>query len=1105
MGQVDEENARLRHEVELLQRENELLRAHMAPRREGLSSGEIELLEAISSGVSLPAILERLVLIAEQKFPGMLGSVLLLDDERKRLRHGAAPSLPVAYTKAIDGVPIGPHVASCGSAAHRGTRVIVEDIEHNPLWKDYRALALTHGLKACWSTPILSDEQQVVGTFALYYREPRQPTDAELDAMARSAHLASIAIRHQHMLDALRRSEYFARESLDALSAHIAIIDGSGKIIAVNRAWRQFAQNNEGSLANVCEGVNYLNVCAQATDTAQADAQKIADGIREIVMGSRNELVMEYPCHSPTEQRWYMARITKFSTPTHDTEPRIAIVHDDISSRYRAEEALRTSEALYRSVVESVREGIVVQERSGRISAVNRSAERLLRLSADELLRATSSDPRWQAIREDGSALQGDEHPAMVALRTGEPVHDFIMGLRHVEGETVWLSVNSRPIYEESEHQPIRVVSTFLDITEKRAAELERQRVAQHLRTMIETEPECVKVVARNGELLEMNPAGLAMLEVSSLEEAKQQPLLDFIKPAYQQRYTELHHRALHGEIGQLVFEITTRKGTSRWVETHVAPMREPDGSITHVLAVTRDISTRRQAEEALRESEEQLSAIIDSAMDAILSLDAEDRIVVFNPAAQQMFGISREEALGQPLNKFLPTGLAPVREGEKEHTSSPSQALDKLTQLQARRTNGETFSVEASVSHSQVRGRSLRTAILRDVTARERLQSQVLQARKMESLGRLAGGIAHDFNNLLTVINCFIELAVERVDTEDQSPRHVLEPLDEIRAASNRAATLTRQLLAFSRRQIVQVSSLDLDKLIADMSKMLERLIGEDISLDLHTNTGLHRIKGDPGQLEQVLMNLVINARDAMPRGGRLELEVSSCTIDGSDLSLPLSAPPGKYVQLTVTDNGVGMDSTVLQHMFDPFFTTKSVGTGLGLSTVHGIVTQHRGFIHVESEVGRGSTFKLFFPEAVEESPDSSHNRVVLSHTGTETILLVEDEQQLREVVSRVLKRAGYNVIVASKGEDALALLDSLNTKLDLLFTDVVMPGMSGRELAEEVEKRLPHTKVLYASGYTEDTVLRHGIQTETMQFIAKPYGVSDLFKKIREVLGAS
>jgi nitrogen-specific signal transduction histidine kinase/CheY-like chemotaxis protein len=389
------------------------------------------------------------------------------------------------------------------------------------------------------------------------------------------------------------------------------------------------------------------------------------------------------------------------------------------------------------------------------------------------------------------------------------------------------------------------------------------------------------------------------------------------------------------------------------------------------------------------------------------------------------------------------------------------------------------------------------------DITDLRRTEEQLLQAQKMEAVGRLAGGVAHDFNNLLTAILGYSELVLQ--DLGDDHPSAV--DLKEIRAAGQSAESLTRQLLAFSRRQILQPQTLDLNKVLTRVDALLQRIIGEDVELTMKLTAPLGRVSADPGQIEQVVLNLAVNARDAMPNGGKLTIETANVMLGEDYAAQHAGASTGPHVMVAVTDTGTGMDEATQQRLFEPFFTTKEPGrgTGLGLATVYGIVAQSRGSIWVYSELGQGSTFKVYLPATTEDltvpvvSPMSP-----AALSGTETVLVVEDQIEARSVICETLRRRGYTVIEAVNGPDAIVKGRQLDVRIDVMLTDVVMPGMGGRRVAEVIRVTRPELKVVYMSGYTDSAIVDHGILEPGVTFVQKPFATETLLRRVREVLDA-
>jgi signal transduction histidine kinase/CheY-like chemotaxis protein len=385
----------------------------------------------------------------------------------------------------------------------------------------------------------------------------------------------------------------------------------------------------------------------------------------------------------------------------------------------------------------------------------------------------------------------------------------------------------------------------------------------------------------------------------------------------------------------------------------------------------------------------------------------------------------------------------------------------------------------------------------------RKQLEEQLLQSQKLEAVGLLAGGIAHDFNNLLTVITGYSQLSLRSLPSIDRLQSN----LEEINKAGDRAASLTRQLLAFSRKQVLQLKVFDLNSVVSEMDRMLRRTIGEDIELRTTLSEGLGNVKADPGQMEQVIMNLVVNARDAMPAGGKLTIETKNDDLDETYARQHVAVVPGPYVMLAVSDTGVGMDEETLRHIFEPFFTTKSVekGTGLGLSTVYGIIKQSGGNIWVYSEPGKGATFKLYLPRVDERAQDYRHpEESSESPRGNETILLVEDEPVVLKLAQEVLETLGYRVLAAATGDAALSLCDQSNETIHLMLSDVIMPQMSGRQVATRIQSLRPQMRILYMSGYADSAIVHHGVLEEGTWFIQKPFSPQALALKVREVLDA-
>jgi len=492
---------------------------------------------------------------------------------------------------------------------------------------------------------------------------------------------------------------------------------------------------------------------------------------------------------------------------------------------------------------------------------------------------------------------------------------------------------------------------------------------------------------------------------------------------------------------------------------------------------------------------EAQLRAAFDNALDSMLIADDHGRYVDANPAACALFAVAKDELIGRRVADFLGADV-----DFAELWNDFLKKGSRSGEMGLRRADGAGFDAEFVARARIVPGRHL--AIVRDVSERKRLEEHVRQVQRLEAVGRLAGGIAHDFNNLLTIILGAAELLTEEL------PRNgfAWQQASETQAAARRAAALTSQLLAFSRRQLLRPTRVDLGETLRDMQPMLHHLAGDQIAINVSTADGLPAVRVDPNQFGQVIVNLVVNARDAMPSGGTLTIETRRVHLDAQYAAYHVGVTPGAYVMLAVSDTGMGIDAATQKRIFEPFFTTKEMGkgTGLGLSTVYGIVKQSGGNIWVYSEPARGTTFKVYVPEApVTAWQDAAPVRREQLIRGEGQLLLVEDEPGVRAIARQILQRCGYRVTVACDGPDALVQYERNAVPFDLVITDVVMPGMSGTELVSRLKAQRPDLRVLYTSGYTEDAVLHHGVAAGA-HFLAKPFTPTDLARKVAQVLGA-
>ena len=544
------------------------------------------------------------------------------------------------------------------------------------------------------------------------------------------------------------------------------------------------------------------------------------------------------------------------------------------------------------------------------------------------------------------------------------------------------------------------------------------------------------------------------------------------------------------------------RTCSGKWIEVELsaAVVRNGAGNIIGYVTFKHDVTEKKRAEDALRESEERFAAFMNNSPVVAFMRDAEGRYAYVNRAFERCVRRSAVEIVGKTPFDIWPHEIAKGLSGTDRRVLALGRPLElyEKTALPGGETR-EWLAIKFPF-HNRM-GNAFVGCVSIDTTERRSLEEQLRQSQKMEAVGRLAGGVAHDFNNLLTIIVGYCQLMLGSSELDEEQRAKV----EEIRKAGERAALLTRQLLAFSRKQVLTPQVLELNTVIGNLQKMIERLIGEDIELETIRHPELDLVKADPGQVEQIIMNLAVNARDAMPKGGKLTIETANVEFDELYAHSHLPSLPGHYVMIAVSDTGTGMDRETQKHIFEPFFTTKELGkgTGLGLATVYGIVKQSGGFIWVYSELGIGSTFKIYLPRVLEEEESPAAGKLEPDHLqGSETILIAEDEDSLRLLMRGILQRRGYKVLEAANGKEALGISNQYPEPIHLLLADVVMPQMSGRELAQRICAARPELGVLYISGYTDNAVVHHGVLDPNTAFLQKPFSPDALAKKIRLVL---
>lgn len=750
----------------------------------------------------------------------------------------------------------------------------------------------------------------------------------------------------------------------------------------------------------------------------------------------------------------------------------------------------RRAEAEARAVLEATLDAVITIDERGRILEFNRAAESVFGHRRADVLGKQIADVVIPP------SLRADHVRGMKRyLETGE---GQVIGKR-IELSALRADGREFPVELAISRVPMDGPAVFTgfirDLSDRKHAE----RQLRELAAIVESSRDAILSRTVDGVVTSWNAAAERMYGYSA-EEIVGRSIMMLAPPERRQELDAINERLGRGEIVEPFETVRVRKdGTLIEVESSISPIIDESGRVVGASAISRDISERKRVYAALRESEARYRDLFENATDLIAIVDLESRFTAVNEAFVRTLGYSREELIGRRVGELVPPEWH--ERLQQAYDGKLGGKLDATVyehELLAK--DGRRIQVEVASRLIEREGHPIGTeAICRDISERKHLEEQLRQSQRLESIGRLAGGIAHDFNNLLTVITGYSEALLDQGDAS-------IEPeLAEIAAAAERATILIRQLLAFSRRQVLQPKVLSLNDVVAGIMPMLTRLIGEDVDFVASLDPALDPVLADPNQIEQVLLNLVINARDAMPHGGKLTIETGNADLDESYVAEHPEARRGRHATLVVSDNGVGMDAETLARVFEPFFTTKPVGagTGLGLSTVYGIVKQSGGNVWAYSEPGGGSTFRLYLPAVAEPLAEAAAEPPkVVTPIGTEKILIVEDEDQVRALAAGALSKRGYEVLTTASPVEALRLADSKERPIDLLLTDLVMPEMNGQELAEHVAARIPSVRVLFMSGYADEAVMHNGTLEAGTAYLEKPFSGRDLALKVREVL---
>jgi len=761
----------------------------------------------------------------------------------------------------------------------------------------------------------------------------------------------------------------------------------------------------------------------------------------------------------------------------------------------RSRKGLVQPAQLFRVVAETATEAIITIESQSTILFVNKAAERVFGHSISEMLHQPVTMLMPYYHRETlpaavGRSLQpGENHSSWAALR--------LTGL-HRSGREFPLEVS----LGEHVYGKTRIFTgIFRDISEREQSETALRHSQQKYASMVHSSPDAITLRSLpDRRYLEVNDGFTHLTGYAAEEVLGKTPTELDLWVEREPHQSTLQQVETQGKVQGEEFRFRTKAGEIRYGRVSAARI-EINGQPC-VLSVTHDITDRKRAEDKLQASEAHFRSLVHDAPYGIYRVTLDGQFLHVNPALVTMLGYDSEEDLMQHNREEDIYRDPRARELlVKEHWSKNDFGA---VEAEWRRKDGKIINIRMTGHLVLEKDTSLAffEVFAEDTTERRSLETQLLQSQKMEAIGRLAGGIAHDFNNLLGVILGHSEILEQQVGANSRLRKSV----EATRSAAERAAALTMQLLAFSRKQVIEPTVINLNSSVVEVQKLLHRVIGEHIELAIKLQPDLGLVKADTGQISQILMNLAVNSRDAMPSGGTLAIETADADLDDTYVRQHLGAKPGPFVMLAVSDTGIGMDPDVLAHIFEPFFTTKEVGkgTGLGLSMVYGIVKQNNGYIMAYSEPGRGTTFKIYFPRTAESLP-APHKLEKEIPTGHETILVVEDESALRELTSALLEEAGYTVLESSGVDDAIAMASDSRQKIDLLLTDIVMPRLDGRELASRLVGIRPTLKILFMSGYTDDVLVHRGAFVRGAMLVQKPFTRSTLLRKVRETLDVS